>query len=151
MRPGSGRWAWRVVACSILSGLTCCSGGGELTAPEDLGTFDGEYVLRIGSDTVRMRGKDYRYKDHREVILHNADGTSLRVDFKYAEEGRAADEVRELSILFFPGQLASAPGAPLPRVVVRAGRNEIDDGVLEGLVGFPEEPVANLHWSLRVQ
>jgi hypothetical protein len=150
MQLRNGRGVWRVVAGALLSGLTCCGGAG-VTGPDELGTFDGEYVLRIGSDVIGMRGTDYLYTDHREVILHGSNGASVRMDFSYAERGRSADEVRDVSVLRFPGFLTGAQGATAPKIVVRGGRNEIDDGVLEGTIGFPETPVADLHWSLRAQ
>ncbi len=148
-------------AAAALTLLAACGGGGDdATSASSMGTFDGSYILTVGSKTYVGTGTDYDTAHHREVIVvASSGGCSVRLDFDYYQEGRPASEVTSAGLLGFGGlssecypmaDLGNAPGKPLPKVVVRNGRNEVDDGVLSGTFGFPDKTsVSDLHWSLR--
>src|SRR5512143_2908494 len=138
-------------ACALALFAGC--GGDDATSPSALGTFDGAYTLTVGSRTYVGNGTDYvEARDRHVTVVASADGCTVRLDFDYRQEGRPASEVTSAGLLGFGmgdsclyvgADLGNAPNRPLPKVVVRNGRNEIDDGALSGTVGVLDKaPVA---------
>jgi hypothetical protein len=151
-----------VLAAGIALALTTACGGNGTTDPSNLATFTGAYTITIGSTAYSVTASDYAYAGHREVIVGGGSALTctVRLDFVYAKDGRPASEVSGVQIIGFGGpecplllaELTAATGAPAPKVVVRNGRNEIDDGVVSGTAGWPSSvQMTNVHWSLHAR
>jgi hypothetical protein len=149
-----------MVAWAALTLLTACGGSGP-TDSSALATFDGNYTITVGSQSYSVQGTDYTGAGRHEVIIGGGSALTctVRLDFVYGKNGRPASEISGVGVIGFGGpecplcsaHLSSAAGAPAPQVVVRNGRNEIDDGVLSGTVGFPAAAVSGLRWSLHAR
>ena len=145
---------------SVVTLVSAC-GGDSGTSPSDLARFEGAYTLVVGPHSFAVESSEYEDGGQREVIMvsgGSAADCAVRVDFAYAKRGRPATEVTDASLLgfggpectFFGARLVIPQGVSAPRVVARSGRNEIDDGILSGSMGFPATQV-DVRWSLRAR
>jgi hypothetical protein len=154
----------RLSAWAALALMPAC-GGSDPTAPSALATFAGNYTLTIGTDSYPATGSDFVNGKHREAIFHSVksnpnslDECGARLGFIYAQDGSPASEVSSVDVLGSGGTacplqgafLRGQAGSPAPTVVVRNGRNEVDDGVLSGTT-WKNGSVSGIHWSVRAR